>query len=116
MRLPLSIIVPVAAAAVTACTLLAHEPQRGEAAAHAATKSSVDRLPVARGSGSVSSRPSSIRRTRPFFICRSTQPCGMRAVRSLLAVAFSISAAPSVGGAGPIGACEGALGLPVVQP
>ena len=33
-------------------------------------------------------------KTRPAFICRSIQPFGISAVRSLLAVAFSIRAAP----------------------
>jgi pimeloyl-ACP methyl ester carboxylesterase len=57
MRLPLSIIGPVAAAAVVAAISLAHEPQRGEAAARVATKSSVNRLPIAHGPGSVSHAP-----------------------------------------------------------
>ncbi len=59
MKLRLYIIGPVVAVAVVAGTLLAHEPQRGEAAPRAdalevASKSSIDRLPVAHGPGSVS--------------------------------------------------------------
>jgi pimeloyl-ACP methyl ester carboxylesterase len=57
MKLRLYIIGPVVAAAVLAGALLGHEPPRGEAAARAATKSSVDRLSVARGPGSVARAP-----------------------------------------------------------
>ena len=53
MKLRLSIIGPVVAAAVVAGSVLAHTPQRGEAAALAdavqvASRSPADRLPVAR--------------------------------------------------------------------
>ena len=62
MKLRHYIIGPAVAAAVVAGTLLAHEPQRGEAALRAdalevASKSSANRLPVAHGPGSVSQAP-----------------------------------------------------------
>jgi pimeloyl-ACP methyl ester carboxylesterase len=62
MKLPVHIIGPVAAATVVAGSVLAHEPQRGEAAPRgkaiqAASKSPVERLPVAHGPGSVSRAP-----------------------------------------------------------
>jgi pimeloyl-ACP methyl ester carboxylesterase len=62
MKLWSFIIGAVVAAAVVAGTVLAHEPQRGEAARRAdasevASKSSVNRQPVAHGPGSVSRAP-----------------------------------------------------------
>ena len=62
MKLRHYIIGPAVAAAVVAGTMLAHEPQRGEAALRAdalevASKSSANRLPVAPGPGSVSQAP-----------------------------------------------------------
>ena len=62
MKLRHDIIGPAIAAAVVAGTLLAHEPQRGEAALRAdalevASKTSANRLPVAHGPGSVSQAP-----------------------------------------------------------
>ena len=61
MKLRLSIIGPVVAAAVVAGSVLAHEPQRGEAAPRdafaGAAKSPANRLPVADGPGSVTKAP-----------------------------------------------------------
>jgi pimeloyl-ACP methyl ester carboxylesterase len=61
MKLWSFIIGPVVAAAVVGGALLAHEPQRGEAARAdafgVASKSSADRVPVAHGPGSVSQAP-----------------------------------------------------------
>jgi pimeloyl-ACP methyl ester carboxylesterase len=83
VKLRLYILGPVVAAAVVAVTLLAHEPQRSEAAPLAdavqvASKSHTDRLPIARGPGSVTDAPHLPRGFTKTFTSRYIKTGDMR--------------------------------------